>query len=222
MGAMLAFATRPRPLRHWRAYANPRHGGGGSAVRRLAGLAPDHGLGAPRLRQSGSAHPSPPSQRSRESVPECRSCVEACDCSWPRPRALKGRARDPIRAEVLGLLDGEKLGQVRPTTMHPALDRSHGDTADLGGLLIRQALRRNQDQRFPVLIRELGQRSTQVLNVTPPVLLRGCQAMSRIGAVRVCNLVWLLSASGVVGLSHATRPATRALSRALPRRRALC
>src|SRR3954470_2754368 len=33
---------------------------------------------------------------------------------------------------------------------------------------------------------------------------------------------WLLSASGVVGLSHATRPATRALSRALPRRRALC
>src|SRR3982751_5707401 len=32
---------------------------------------------------------------------------------------------------------------------------------------------------------------------------------------------WLLSASGVVGLAHATRPATRALSRALPRRRAL-
>src|SRR3954468_16005394 len=39
-----------------------------------------------------------------------------------------------------------------------------------------------------------------------------------------CSLLctWLLSASGVVGLSHATRPATRALSRALPRRRALC
>src|SRR5215210_2979827 len=34
--------------------------------------------------------------------------------------------------------------------------------------------------------------------------------------------VRLLSASGVVGLAHATRPATRALSRALPRRRALC
>src|SRR3954464_5363122 len=35
------------------------------------------------------------------------------------------------------------------------------------------------------------------------------------------NAEWLLSASGVVGLAHATRPATRALSRALPRRRAL-
>src|SRR4051812_14276415 len=34
------------------------------------------------------------------------------------------------------------------------------------------------------------------------------------------NLLRLLSASGVVGLSHAIRPATRALSRALPRRRA--
>src|SRR3954451_5375899 len=32
----------------------------------------------------------------------------------------------------------------------------------------------------------------------------------------------LLSASGVVELAHATRPATRVLSRALPRRRALC
>src|SRR4051794_8945167 len=31
----------------------------------------------------------------------------------------------------------------------------------------------------------------------------------------------LLLGSGVVGLAHATRPATRALSRALPRRRAL-
>src|SRR4051794_34704735 len=34
-------------------------------------------------------------------------------------------------------------------------------------------------------------------------------------------LAWLLSAFGVVRLDHATRPATRALSRALPRRRAL-
>ena len=40
--------------------------------------------------------------------------------------------------------------------------------------------------------------------------------------LRYPNPVWLLSASGVVGLAHATRPATRALSRALPRRRALC
>src|SRR4051812_5671327 len=39
---------------------------------------------------------------------------------------------------------------------------------------------------------------------------------------RYCYPTWLLSASGVVGLSHATRPAIRALSRALPRRRALC
>ena len=73
--------------------------------------------------------------------------------------------------------------------MHPALHRANRNTTDLGGFLVGQALRRNQDQGFPVLDGELGQRPPQVLKVTPRILVRGCAKLARIGPIRVRNFV---------------------------------
>ena len=105
---------------------------------------------------------------------------------------LKGCLHHPIRAEVIGIRDREELGQVHSAPMHPALHGSNRDTTDLGGFLIRQALRPNQDQRLPVLNRELGERPPQVQEVTPRTLIRGCPKVSRIGALRVLQFVLAL------------------------------
>src|SRR3954466_540472 len=56
--------------------------------------------------------------------------------------------------------------------MHPALDRAHSHATDLSRLRIRQALRPNQDQSFPMLDRELSQSRTQVRKITPCSLFR--------------------------------------------------
>src|SRR4051812_40369298 len=64
------------------------------------------------------------------------------------------------------------------------------------------------------------------INLVTTILKMRAPGMSYLRMPMFCwtalasNLLRLLSASGVVGLSHAIRPATRALSRALPRRRA--
>src|SRR5215213_9315313 len=51
---------------------------------------------------------------------------------------------------------------------------------------------------------------------------RGKNAMHEMTAETATKLFWLLSGFRVVRLGHATKAATRAPSRALPRRRALC
>src|SRR3954464_9433175 len=81
--------------------------------------------------------------------------------------------------------------------MHPALDRAHSHVTDLSRLRIRQALRPNQDQSFPMLDGELGQSRTQVLKITPCSLFRERQETARKGAIGVPNLATCFAVSGV-------------------------
>src|SRR3954470_22223704 len=77
---------------------------------------------------------------------------------------------------------------MRPTPMHPALQGPHRDATHLGGFLVRQALRRNQDQSLPILGRKSRERLTHVRKVTPCMLLRQCPQASGVEPIRVLKL----------------------------------
>ena len=67
------------------------------------------------------------------------------------------------------------------------------DTTDLGGILIRHTLSRNQDQRLTLIDRKLGESLKHVLNITLPILLGRCPKVSRIGAVRVLDMATVVT-----------------------------
>src|SRR5215207_9863137 len=77
--------------------------------------------------------------------------------------------------------------------MHAALHGAEPNSTDLGGFLIRQALRPNQDQSFPILWRKSCERFAQVPELAPRILILGWPKVRRIGPVRVRNLVFGLS-----------------------------
>src|SRR3954452_910954 len=76
--------------------------------------------------------------------------------------------------------------------MDPALDRAHSDATDPRGILIGQPLSYDQQQRLPVLDRELGQRLEHVLDIALRGLLRGCPKASSEEPVWVLDLAALL------------------------------
>src|SRR4051794_32271295 len=123
-------------------------------------------------------------------TPLCPALVIAtARLPWTRSdRALKRRLRHPIRSEVFGLFDCKEPGQALPRPVHPALDGADRHATDLGGLLIGQTLGHGQEQRFPVLDRELGERLEQVLGIARRMLLRRSPQAGRKGPVWVLDL----------------------------------
>jgi hypothetical protein len=59
----------------------------------------------------------------------------------------KDRSRGVIRAEVLGTLDRQQVGEARARAIDAALDRADRAFADRGRLLVGEAGGADQDQR---------------------------------------------------------------------------
>src|SRR5215207_5880254 len=86
--------------------------------------------------------------------------------------------------------------------MHPALDRADGHATDLRRLLIGQALRRNQDQGFPLIDRELSQSRAHVLEVALGILFRDCPTVGRVGPLWIAHLPLCFAMLAVEGVAQ--------------------
>jgi hypothetical protein len=75
-----------------------------------------------------------------------------------------------IRAEVIRALDGEKVPQPRARPIDPAFDRSHGAVTNRRGLLVGKARCPNEEQRFPLIRRQLGECRAEFIELHPTVL----------------------------------------------------
>ncbi len=66
--------------------------------------------------------------------------------------------RGLIRPEGIDAVHGEKLNEPRAGAMDPALDRSYRALADGGGLLVGEARRADENERFALVRQELRER----------------------------------------------------------------
>src|SRR5262247_2079704 len=77
----------------------------------------------------------------------------------------------PVGTEIVDAVDREELGETRPRAAHAALDGADRAFADLGGLLVGEARRTDQDQRLALVRRQLRQRRTKFLQLDAALLV---------------------------------------------------
>src|SRR5258707_13603324 len=93
-----------------------------------------------------------------------------------------------VRTEIVRALDREKVRQARTRPVHSALDRSHRAIADGGGFLVGEARCTDEDQRLPLIKRQLGERRTEFIEFHPAMRFRMRLQGLPIEAVRVLDL----------------------------------
>src|SRR6266511_3505780 len=164
-----------RKIRSFPAFAGVNFSGnsdGFASSASSAALGPRNG-GSPRRR-----HPGAPRGRAEDRV---------CYGSAATARG-ENCAGGMIRAEVVRALDGEKVRKPRTRAIDPALDRANRAVANGGGLLVGKARCPDQDQRFPLVRRQLGERRAEFIELHQAVLFgMRFQALS-IGAVGIFDL----------------------------------
>jgi hypothetical protein len=120
----------------------------------------------------------------------------ACPRSSPK-RSLKSSLDRRVRVELLPLLDGQHLSKPAPRPVDPALDRPHSHPAYLGGFLVRQTFRPDQEQGLTLVEGNVGQSLAEILEVEPGTLLGRSRKPGCIGAVRVLDLASSLPVLGM-------------------------
>src|SRR5262249_40326448 len=93
-----------------------------------------------------------------------------------------------VRTEIVRALDREQVRQAGACPIDAALDRSHRAIADGGSLLVGEARCTDQDERFALIRRQLGERRAEFVELHPAVLLRMRLQGLRIGAIGVLDL----------------------------------
>ena len=93
-----------------------------------------------------------------------------------------------IRTEGIDAVHGEKLNEPRAGTMDPALDRSYRALADGGGLLVGEARRADENERFALARQELRERPADFLEFQSAVLLGRRFQATDVTAVGVLRL----------------------------------
>src|SRR5262249_18238888 len=77
-----------------------------------------------------------------------------------------------VRTEIVRPLNREQVRQAGACPIDAALDRSHRAIADGGSLLVGEARCTDQDERFALIRRQLGERRAEFVELHPAVLLR--------------------------------------------------
>src|SRR4051812_19963844 len=79
--------------------------------------------------------------------------------------ATDHRAHRVVGAEILGAVDIEQGTQLRAGAVDAALDGADRAAADRGGVLIGEAGGTDQDQRFALILRQLVESDTKLLEL---------------------------------------------------------
>src|SRR5712691_4761182 len=79
-----------------------------------------------------------------------------------------GRA---IRTEIIHALDGQQLAEPAACAVDAALDRAHGATADLGGLLVGKSGRAHENEGLALIGRQFGEGGAELHEFHPSGLL---------------------------------------------------
>src|ERR1700688_2424168 len=79
--------------------------------------------------------------------------------------------RRSVRTEIIDALDRHDLGQSRSRPIDAALDGGDRAPANLRGLLIGEAGRADENQRFALIARQFGERHAKFLEFHTPILL---------------------------------------------------
>src|SRR3954469_401124 len=146
-------------------------------IRRLSPAArrrrPFHGNG-----NQGRPYPS--------SLPEACRAIEPLEIGLSD--CLQRGARHTVWPQILGVVHGEQASEAGARPVDAALDRTNGAAADGGGLLVGKTGRSNEQQRLALVMRQFGERRTEVLEVETCSLLGLYAQAGRVGTIRVLHL----------------------------------
>jgi hypothetical protein len=116
---------------------------------------------------------------------------------WCLGLTLQRRPGHAVGTKILDVIDIQQSCKAKARSIHTALDRPNGATADIRGFLIGKSRGSNQKQGFALVGRELGQGAAKIFEVEVRALLGMDSQPAGIGPVRVFDFPTALAVFGM-------------------------